>query len=58
MQIRSEGVQIGQLTGLIPERTDLARLLDPVLQQASIITRLKDPRGLYSYCWCREPSER
>ena len=58
MQIRSEGVQIGQLTGLIQERTDLARLLDPVLQQASIITRLKDPRGLYSYCWCREPSER
>src|ERR1700743_2549136 len=57
-QIRSEGVQIGQLTGLIQERTDLARLLDPVLQQASIITRLKDPRGLYSYCWCREPSER
>jgi protease IV len=58
MQIRSQAVQLGQLTGLIPERTDLERILDPVLQQASIITKLKDPRGLYSYCWCREPSER
>jgi protease IV len=58
MQIRSQAVQVGQLTGLIPERTDLERILQPVLQQASIITRLKDPRGLYSYCWCREPSER
>jgi protease-4 len=58
MQIRSQGIQLGQLTGLIPERTDLERLLDPVLEQARIITRLKDPRGLYSYCWCREPSER
>jgi protease-4 len=58
MQVRSQGVQLGQLAGLIPERTDLERLLDPVLEQASILTRLKDPRGLYSYCWCREPSER
>jgi protease-4 len=55
MQIRSQGVQLGQLTGLIPERTDLERIIDPLLQQASIIARLKDPRGLYSYCWCREP---
>jgi protease-4 len=55
MQIRSQGVQLAQLTGLIPERTDLERMIDPLLQQASIIARLKDPRGLYSYCWCREP---
>jgi protease-4 len=58
MQIRSQAVLLGQLTGLIPERTDVERLLDPVLEQARIITQLKDPRGLYSYCWCREPSER
>jgi hypothetical protein len=55
MQIRSQGVQLAQLTGLIPERTDLERIIDPLLQQASIIARFKDPRGLYSYCWCREP---
>jgi protease-4 len=58
MQIRSQAVQLGQLTGLIPERTEVERLLDPVLEQARVITQLKDPRGLYSYCWCREPSER
>jgi len=25
------------------------------LQQARAIARLNDPRGLYAYCWCREP---
>ena len=30
-------------------------LLDPLLEQARVIARLKDPHGLYSYCWCREP---
>jgi protease-4 len=58
MQIRSEAVQLGQFSGLIPERTAVERLLDPVVEQARLVTRLKDPRGLYSYCWCREPSER
>jgi hypothetical protein len=46
------------LAGLIPERGDIERILDPLLEQARVITRLKDPRGLYSYCWCRDPSER
>jgi protease IV len=58
MQIRSQAVRLGQLAGLIPERGDIERILDPLLEQARVITRLKDPRGLYSYCWCREPSER
>jgi protease IV len=58
MQIRSQAVQVGQLSGLIPERTDVERMLDPLLEQVHMITQLKDPRGLYSYCWCREPSER
>jgi protease-4 len=58
MQIRSQAVQVGQLAGLIPERSDIERLFDPVIEQARMMTRLKDPRGLYSYCWCREPSER
>ncbi len=57
MQIRSQAVQAGQITGLIPERSDIERLLDPVIEQAHMITRLKDPRGLYSYCWCREPRD-
>jgi protease-4 len=58
MQIRSQAVRVGQLSGLIPERTEVERMLDPLLEQVHTITQLKDPRGLYSYCWCREPSER
>jgi protease IV len=56
MQIRSEGVRMGQLAGLIPQRSDLEHILDPLLEQARVLARLKDPRGLYSYCWCREPT--
>jgi hypothetical protein len=48
-------VRLGQSAGLIRQRTDVERILDPLLQQARAITQLKDPRGLYSYCWCREP---
>ena len=55
MQIRSQTVRAVQLAGLMPQRSDLERVLDPLLEQARIIARLKDPRGLYSYCWCREP---
>jgi protease-4 len=58
MQIRSQGARVAQLTGLIPERTDFEKILDPLLEQAHMISQLKDPRGLYSYCWCRQPSER
>ena len=58
MQIRSQAARAAQFSGLIPERSDFERILDPVLEQVRMITQLKDPRGLYSYCWCREPSER
>src|SRR5271156_1340781 len=55
MQIRSRAAQLGQATGLIPPRSDVERLLDPLLEQARSIAKLNDPRGLYAYCWCREP---
>ena len=55
MQLRSETVQLGQLAGHIPQRSGIERVLDPVLDQARAIARLNDPRGLYAYCWCREP---
>jgi protease IV len=58
MQIRSQAVRVGELAGLIPPRSDFERFLDPLIEQARVITRLKDPRGLYSYCWCREPPGR
>ena len=55
MQLRSQAVRIGRLAGILapPEALDVA--LDPLLEEARSIARLNDPRGLYAYCWCREP---
>jgi len=55
MQLRSQALQFGLMTGIIAPRSDLQIALDPVLEQARSIVRLNDPRGLYAYCWCREP---
>lgn len=55
MQLRSEALQMGQMAGLIRPRDAIDAALDPVLEQARSIARLNDPRGLYAYCWCREP---
>jgi protease-4 len=52
MQLRSEALQ---MAGIIAPRSELDRALDPVLEQARSIAKLNDPRGLYAYCWCREP---
>jgi protease-4 len=57
MQIRSQTARLAQLTGLVPQPTDMQRLLSPLFDEAREITQLKDPRGLYSYCWCRQPRE-
>src|SRR5450631_267674 len=55
MQLRSESLQMARTMGLVASRSELDRALDPVLEQARSIARLNDPRGLYAYCWCREP---
>jgi protease IV len=55
MQLRSETLRMGQIAGIVAPRSDMERVLDPVLEQARAIARLNDPRGLYAYCWCREP---
>ncbi|HXI78632.1 MAG TPA: signal peptide peptidase SppA, partial [Steroidobacteraceae bacterium] len=55
MQLRSETLHVAQLAGIIPPRSDVQRILDPMLEQARAIARLNDPRGLYAYCWCSEP---
>jgi len=55
MQLRSESLQAARAMGLLAPRSELDRALDPVLEQARSIARLNDPRGLYAYCWCREP---
>jgi protease IV len=56
MQIRSQAVRVGQLAGIITPRSEVERILDPLLEQVRSIAKLNDPRGLYAYCWCREPS--
>jgi protease IV len=55
MQLRSESLYLGRLAGLAAPRSDIDRALDPLLEQARAIAKLNDPRGLYAYCWCREP---
>ena len=55
MQLRSEAEQLSRMAGIIPVSSDIDRALDPVLELARAIARLNDPRGLYAYCWCREP---
>jgi len=55
MQLRSETLRMAEMAGIIAPRSEVERVLDPVLEQARAIARLNDPRGLYAYCWCREP---
>jgi protease-4 len=55
MQLRSQALQLGLMAGIIAPRSDLDLVLDPVLEQARSIAQLNDPRGMYAYCWCREP---
>jgi protease-4 len=55
MQLRSQVQGLARAAGLLAPPGDLERVLDPVLEQARAIAKLNDPRGLYAYCWCREP---
>jgi protease-4 len=55
MQLRAETLYLGRFAGLIAAPSELDRALDPVLEEARALARLNDPRGLYAYCWCREP---
>ena len=55
MQLRSQAVHLGEIAGLIPPPSPLARALDPILEQARTVAALNDPRGLYAYCWCKQP---
>jgi protease-4 len=55
MQLRAEALRLGQMTGLAAPSSDIERVINPLLEQARAIARLNDPRGLYAYCWCKEP---
>jgi len=54
-QFRGEGGRLAVMAGLVPQSSELTRALDPIVAQARQVARLKDPRGLYTYCWCQEP---
>ena len=55
MQLRAEALRLGSMAGLAAPRSDIEQVLDPLLEQVRAIARLNDPRGLYAYCWCKEP---
>jgi protease-4 len=57
MQIRSEAVHVGAMAGIMAPRSDIERVLEPLLQEAHSIVKLDDPRGLYAHCWCVEPRD-
>jgi protease-4 len=59
MQLRSEfGRGLGRLAGFFAPQSGIERALDPVIERAREIAELNDPRGLYSYCWCEQPTGR
>jgi protease IV len=57
MQLRSQGLEFLRAVGMVPAGIEVTRALDPILEQAKSVAALNDPRGLYAYCWCREPLE-
>jgi protease-4 len=56
-QFRSQGIRLGQVLGLVPRPSRVEQILDPMLDEALGVAKLNDPRGMYSYCWCREPRD-
>jgi protease IV len=55
LQLRSQAVHLAEIAGLVPPPSPLERALDPILEQARSVAALNDPRGLYAYCWCKQP---
>jgi protease-4 len=55
MQLRAQVLRLGRMAGLAAPRSDIEQALDPLLEQVRAIAQLNDPRGLYAYCWCKEP---
>jgi protease-4 len=56
MQLRSEIGQLGRMAGFFAPPRGIERVLDPLVERARAIAELNDPRGLYAYCWCEQPS--
>jgi protease-4 len=58
MQLRSELARVARMTGWFAPEDGIERALDPIVERAREIAELNDPRGLYAYCWCEQPSGR
>ena len=58
MQLRSEMTHVGRMAGWFAPEDSIERALDPLVERAREIAELNDPRGLYAYCWCEQPSGR
>jgi protease-4 len=55
MQLRGETAKLAVNLGLAAPPNEVQRLLDPYLEELRTVTNLNDPRGLASYCWCKDP---
>jgi protease-4 len=56
MQLHSEVGRLVRMSGFFGPQPQIERALDPLLERARAIAELEDPRGLYAYCWCEQPS--
>ena len=56
MQLRSEIGHLARMSGFFAPQPEIERALDPLIERAHAIAELHDPRGLYAYCWCEQPS--
>jgi protease-4 len=56
MQLRGEALKLAVKLGLSAPKGAVQRLLDPYLEELRIVATLNDPRGLASYCWCKDPA--
>jgi protease-4 len=55
MQLRGQVGALAVKLGIIAPPSRLQRVLDPYLEELSAVAKLNDPRGLDSYCWCKDP---
>ncbi len=55
MQLRGEALRMAVKLGFAAPPSDLQRALDPYLEELRTVAKLNDPRGLVSYCWCKDP---
>jgi protease-4 len=56
MQLRGEAARLAVTLGIAAPPSGVEQLLDPYLEELRTVANLKDPRGLASYCWCKDPA--